>query len=84
MSGTGFTTIIPAQPSETQLWDTSTLLTNGRIRVVNKEKALGIESLNSDACNDRDSTYDLSGRKVSSSAKGIVIKNGNVYFLSGK
>ena len=84
VSGTGFTTIIPAQPSETQLWDTSTLLTNGRIRVVNKEKALGIESLNSDACNDRDSTYDLSGRKVSSSAKGIVIKNGNVYFLSGK
>ena len=79
VSGNGFTTIIPAQPSETQLWDTSTLLTDGKIRVVNKEQAMGIERTKQEDRNEQ--TYDLQGRPSSTSTKsagrkkGIIIKN---------
>ncbi len=79
VSGNGFTTIIPAQPSDTQLWDTSTLLTDGKIRVVNKEQAMGIERTKQEDRNEQ--TYDLQGRPSSTSTKsagrkkGIIIKN---------
>ncbi len=33
VSGSGFTSIIPERPSDTQEWDTSTLLTDGKLRV---------------------------------------------------
>lgn len=75
VSGNGFTTIIPAQPSETQLWDTSTLLKDGKIRVVNKEKATDIENLHLKNGNQSPVTYDLNGRPVSPNTKGFIIEN---------
>lgn len=44
ISGTGFASIEPAQPSATQVWDTSELLTTGKIYVRNA--ASGIDGVN--------------------------------------
>ena len=73
VSGTGFTTILPEQPSSTQVWDTSTLLTDGKIRILNKEEYTAIEGITSDQ-ESTDELYDLNGRPVSSDYRGIVIK----------
>ena len=77
VSGTGFTTIVPAQPSDTQVWDTSTLLKDGKIRVINKEKATGIHAVPS-ASTAPTAIYDLNGRRVSSNYRGIAIQNGKI------
>ena len=73
VSGTGFTTILPEQPSPTQVWDTSTLLTDGKIRILNKEEYTAIEGITSDQ-ESTDELYDLNGRPVSSDYRGIVLK----------
>ena len=79
VSGSGFTTIVPAQPSETQLWDTSTLLKDGTLRVVNKE-TVGVEGMKSEGVKSEQS-FDLNGRTLSSAtiAHGIVVKGGRKY-----
>ena len=76
VSGTGFTTIEPARPSETQVWDTSMLLTKGYIYVrkdtssnINKIKAQTVEGV----------SYDLNGRKIETPSKGLYIQNGKKY-----
>lgn len=73
VSGSGFTTIIPEQPSPTQVWDTSTLLKDGKIRVLNKEKYTAIEGVESDK-KPEEEMYDLSGRRVTSDYRGIVVR----------
>ena len=72
-SGTGFTTILPEQPSPTQVWDTSTLLTDGKIRILNKEEYTAIEGITAEEEKD-ELLYDLNGRPVSSDYRGIVVK----------
>ena len=76
VAGTGFTTIIPAQPSDTQEWDTSTLLTDGKIRVIPKENPVGIQSVSPAESVPSAATYDLTGRPVTTPRKGLVIKDG--------
>jgi len=79
VSGTGFTTIIPAQPSDTQEWDTSTLLTDGKIRVVPKATPVSIQSVSAADPSDpapSAATYDLTGRPVTSPRGGIFIRAG--------
>ncbi len=82
VSGSGFTTIIPAQPSETQVWDTSTLLTDGKVKVVNKE-SVGISPISSQSLPSTSDIasrpYDLNGRPVSRDYKGVVIQGGRKY-----
>lgn len=73
VSGTGFTTIIPEQPSPTQIWDTSTLLTDGYIRVLNKEEALSIDGITPDG-QSSEPQYDLNGRPAPSDYRGIIVK----------
>lgn len=73
VSGTGFTTIIPEQPSPTQIWDTSTLLTDGYIRVLNKEEALSIDGITPDG-QSSEPQYDLNGRPAPSNYRGIIVK----------
>ena len=72
VSGTGFTTILPEQPSPTQLWDTSTLLKDGKLRIVNKEEYTAIENITAEAPANQ-SYYDLNGRPVPSDYRGIAI-----------
>jgi len=63
VSGSGFTAIVPAQPSETQVWDTSTLLKDGILRVVNKDQ-VGIRDLKKRSRIDDSTVYDLQGRRI--------------------
>ena len=87
VSGTGFTTIEPEQPSENQEWDTSTLLTDGKIRVVAK-KPDGIREMRDGKWtmengqwtmeNGQSSIFfDLTGRRISPTTHGIVVSHGH-------
>ena len=77
VSGSGFAAIVPEQPSETQVWDTSTLLTNGKIRVADKEpdgiKDVGRWKMENES---NESFYDLSGRRVSNPTHGLLVRKG--------
>lgn len=73
VSGTGFTQILPAQPSETQEWDTSTLLKDGILRVVPKEP-VGIRG--PQATSAEAPSYDLSGRRLAAEpTHGLYIRD---------
>ena len=73
-SGNGFTSIEPERPSPTQKWDTSTLLTDGKLRIVKDETVDAIQDVSED---DADAPYyDLQGRRVLQPTKGIFIHNG--------
>ncbi|MBO4802605.1 MAG: autotransporter-associated beta strand repeat-containing protein [Bacteroidaceae bacterium] len=64
VSGAGFTTIIPAQPSDTQVWDDSTLLKDGILRVQNRDQ-VGIRNPPSHTpLSNPVILYDLQGRAV--------------------
>ncbi len=75
VSGTGFTQILPERPSATQVWDTSELLTTGRIYVRSDESS-AIDALRPDAEGTAAPVYDLTGRSVGSPQQGIYIQNG--------
>jgi hypothetical protein len=78
VSGSGFTSIVPAQPSETQVWDTSTLLKDGILRVVSKEQD-GVHTIENDQPL-KVPTFDLQGYNLSSiPSHGIIIKNRQKY-----
>ena len=76
VSGTGFTQIEPERPSETQVWDTSLLLSKGLI-YVRKDSQLGIHTATSTTT--KGDNYDLSGRKMETPVKGLYIQNGKKY-----
>ena len=80
VTGTGFSTIIPERPSPTQLWDTSSLLTDGILRV--KADPTAINTVNADSNSLSDVWYNLQGQRVSNPSHGIFInKNGKKVIL---
>lgn len=74
---TGTPTLIPATPGEGLLWDTSTLATDGTLRVKGNPDGIGYTSTDQ---TDADApAYDLSGRRVARHAKqphGIYVTKG--------
>ena len=78
VSGTGFATILPETPSATQKWDTSELMTTGKIYVRNMTTGIGNISA---AYDDRAPKYDLNGRRIESRQTGIYIQNGKKRIL---
>lgn len=76
VSGTGFKTILPEQPSGTQTWDTTELLTTGRIYVRNFNVA--IDGVKADAEKNAPK-YDLNGRRMDAEGKGLYIQSGKKY-----
>ncbi|MBP5770776.1 MAG: autotransporter-associated beta strand repeat-containing protein [Bacteroidaceae bacterium] len=84
VSGSGFTTIVPAQPSETQVWDTSTLLKDGILRVQSRE-AVGIKNVHSslNTMNEPATViYDLQGRKIGNGTTSVRPPKG--IFIAGR
>ena len=73
ISGSGITSIVPERPSDTQEWDISTLLKDGKLRVKASETPDAINSVNTDA--QSGSWYDLSGKAVKSPTNGIFINS---------
>ena len=74
--GNGFATILPEKPSETQVWDTSALLTTGKIYVRNKS-VTGINGVTTQPGADDGRKYDLNGRCIAQPQKGdVYIQNG--------
>ena len=73
-AGNGFTTIEPERPSPTQKWDISTLLTDGKLRVLKDETVDAIYTITEE--DDNAPVYDLQGRRVHQPTKGIFIRNG--------
>jgi autotransporter-associated beta strand protein len=82
VSGTGFTTIIPATPSETQKWDTSKLLTTGVIYVRSNNWVDGINSVKADAKNSP--VYDVNGIRVNTLHHRYYIQNGKKFVSKEK
>ena len=79
VTGSGFSDIIPEQPSETQQWDTSTLLIDGKLRVVAKEPdgIRDVEHPSLPTGEQGSNYYDLSGRRIAKGeAQGIIVSNG--------
>ncbi|NPD92426.1 fibronectin type III domain-containing protein [Xylanibacter muris] len=76
VSGSGFKSIIPERPSVGQKWDTSELLTTGRIYVRNEGNSInGVEA---DSRKD-EPKYTLSGNRVDGNSKGLIIQKGKKY-----
>ena len=75
VSGTGFSRIEPERPSETQVWDTSELLTSGRIYVRNASET-GITDVCPQDEEARVPAYDLTGRQLSQPQRGIYVQDG--------
>ena len=73
---TGDITVEPAMPKAGWKWDTSTLATDGIIRVV--PDPTGIETVNVDSITDRDIVTDMMGKRIH------VVKVSGVYILNGK
>ncbi len=76
VTGTGFASIEPARPSDTQVWDTSELLTTGRIYVRNDNET-GIRDLRTDS---EAPAYDLSGRPTARHTKSLSVQKGKKTF----
>ncbi|MCR4601929.1 MAG: hypothetical protein K5683_00160 [Prevotella sp.] len=72
VSGTGFVKIEPEQPSATQKWDTSELLTTGRL-YVRSAVDTGIHDVHD---SQQTITYDLTGRVVAEPHRGLYVQNG--------
>lgn len=75
ISISGDITMVPAQPREGYLWDTSALATEGIIRVV--ADPVGIRELSVENLTDNDVIYDLAGLRVKTIAHaGLYVVNG--------
>lgn len=72
VTGTGFATIEPERPSATQVWDTSELLTTGRIyvRSASETGIHDVRQASSSPC------FDLTGRPTEEPQRGIYIQDG--------
>lgn len=85
-----FSEIIPAKPAEGFLWDTSTLYTDGKLRIVKDssdptavEKVEVTESVKPSAKKYGDAIYDLQGKQQTKSAdSGLYIQKGKVRYKS--
>ena len=78
VTGAGFARIEPARPSPTQEWDTSELLTTGRL-YVRAANDVGVVEVQSTSTRDVP-TYNLTGHRVDASARGLLIRNGKKFF----
>ncbi len=76
VSGTGFTTIIPEKPSETQVWDISEVLTTGKIYVRNAETGINDVKVGDESDAPK---YNLQGMRIVGEPKGVYIQNGKMY-----
>ena len=80
VSGQGFSQIEPAQPSSTQKWDTSELLSKGVLYVrslsYDPVGVKGVEAAPTPSENDQLPSYSLSGRQNRGTGKGLYIRNG--------
>ena len=77
VSGQGFSLIEPAQPSSTQVWDTSELLTKGVLYVRRSGTSIkDAETVLPPAGSNQQPGYSLSGRPFNGTAKGLYIRNG--------
>ncbi|MBR2235007.1 MAG: autotransporter-associated beta strand repeat-containing protein [Prevotella sp.] len=74
VSGTGFATIEPERPSPTQVWDTSELLTTGRLYVRDAESA-AVGNIHVDKKAEAP-TYNIGGMATQTTIPGIYIQNG--------
>jgi len=77
VSGTGFTTIEPERPSDTQVWDTSSLLTLG-ILYVRAQEPSAIGQVKAQAEDSDAPKYDLNGKQTVVNS-GLFIRNGKKY-----
>lgn len=75
VAGTGFTNIVPAQPSATQAWDTTELMTKGVIKVVDADPD-GIYSVMGDTAHASARRYNMQGQAVGTDTYGLLIENG--------
>lgn len=74
---TGKVTVLPAQPKEGYVWDTSRLASEGVITIT--EDPTAVESISADNLNGQ-VVYDLNGRRVMNPTKGLyIINNKKVY-----
>lgn len=76
VEGTGFAAIEPAQPAAGLYWDTSRLAYEGILSVSTVD---GISEVITDDATDNSPVYDIQGRRVSPSAKGLHISNGKKF-----
>lgn len=76
VSGSGFKSIVPERPSVGQVWDTSELLTTGRIYVRNDGD--GISGIEMDS-NSNEPKYTLGGSRTDGTGKGLIIQKGKKY-----
>ena len=77
---TGDITMQPATPKEGWLWDTSTLATDGTIRVV--PDPTGIRTLSASTLTDSDVVCDMTGRRLGNiSQSGFYIVNGKKVYI---
>jgi len=77
VNGTGFSRIEPERPSATQEWDTSELLTTGRLYVRTAGEQ-GISTPETDTHTSK--VYDLGGRSVGNGQPSIVVRDGKKCF----
>ena len=78
ITGTGFTTIVPERPSETQIWDTTDLLTKGWLRAVEDPEVTRISNPAAEKHDGK--AYNLNGQAVDEgTVKGLYIKDGKKY-----
>ena len=68
-----FDAIEPLTPAEGLLWDTSTLLSDGKLRVKTDELS-GIAPVKAEVKNSP--AYNINGQRITTPSKGIYIKNG--------
>ncbi|MCR5312342.1 MAG: hypothetical protein K6E54_01600 [Bacteroidaceae bacterium] len=81
ISLSGDVTIEPAMPKEGWKWDTSTLTSDGKIRVV-ADPTTAITSVSADELSSDDKIFDMSGRRVTLiSESGSYIVNGKKVFV---
>ena len=80
LSITGDITILPTVPQEGYMWDTSSLTTDGIVRVV--ALPTNIQHIDADKLTANDKIFDIHGRRLKSvSQSGIYIINGTKYFV---
>ncbi len=80
ISGEGFIEISPERPSDTQQWDTTELLTSGKIYVRSEDWVAGINTVTLDEENNSNAPkYDLSGKRINDVKTGIYIQNGKKF-----
>ena len=73
-TGAGFARIEPEQPSATQEWDTTELLTKGRLYVRPLGTAVAIDHIHADTSHSP--RYSLQGSRVGEHPKGLYIEGG--------